>query len=621
MGQASPLAGLLPGFKPRAAQLELARAVGEALSANGGLVAQVGTGTGKTLGYLIPALLSGQKTVISTGSKTLQDQINDKELPLLQSALAPHLRWAVLKGRSNYLCTRKLEKFLRAPGLNLPGSMAGLLQEFWRTSPDGDLDPLLAKLTPEIVEEITSNSEQCQGSRCLKREQCFLLEARRKAAEADMVVVNHHLFLADLALRAANHGQLLPRWQAAIFDEAHMLPEIATQAFGVQVSMQRINTLLKDIGKEAARPGLLLDALGTARKASDKLFAKLNRLLGPTSGQGLSPEHLAKLAPLMEALESTLLILIDILEQEPEQSLGERLGLLLVDLQTLPNPLSGRSVAWARTRGSSPALLLSPVEVASHLQQTLYAQQGSLVFTSATLAPVDDLHPYLERMGLDPETTTLSLPSPFDLASQTCLYVPRHLPDPNQEQFTLRLADELRKLLMLSGGRAFVLFTSHRNLEQVAKELEKELPFTLLVQGRAGKLALLKQFVEKTPAVLLATASFWQGVDIPGPSLSAVIVDKLPFAPPDDPLVAARCALMEENGGSGFAHILLPEAILALKQGLGRLIRGPDDKGLLAVLDGRIWRKSYGKRFLKALAPLPITDKLEDVEQFFASHG
>ena len=616
LGANSPLAALLPEFSPREEQMTFARAVDQSLAGLGPLVAQVGTGTGKTLGYLVPALVSGLKTVVSTGTKTLQEQISHKELPLLRQALAPDLRWAVLKGRTNYLCVRKARRLLAQPQL-VAGGMSAQVKDFWHNNKEGDLDQIRDYLTPPIIEEITSNSEQCQGARCAEREQCFLLEARRKAGEADIVVVNHHLFLADIVLKSGGFGQLLPRWQAAVFDEAHLLPEIATQAFGIQVSQQRALVLLRDIAREAGKPGLMLGALQAGRQAVDKLFANLSRLVGATTGSGLNKKQLGQLLPLMEEVITCLEAVARNLDVENE-TLAERIAQLVQDLKTLPSPLVGHSVAWARTRGSSPTLLLSPVEVASHLQNSLYSLEDRLVFTSATLAPLDNLAPYLERMGLDEQLTScLSLASPFDLSRQAELYVPRAMPEPNQEQFSAALVEELKKLLALSRGRAFVLFTSHRNLEAVAAGLSGSLPYPLLVQGSAPKLKLIRQFIEQSPAVLLATASFWQGVDIPGPSLSAVIVDKLPFAPPDDPLVAARCALAEENGQSGFAHILLPEAILSLKQGLGRLIRGPEDRGILAVLDSRIWRKNYGKRFLKALSPIPVTDNLQDVKKFF----
>jgi ATP-dependent DNA helicase DinG len=616
LGEQSPMLKLLPEFKPRQAQIVLAEAVLACLEGEKSpLVAQVGTGTGKTLAYLVPALLSGLKIIISTGSKTLQDQVSDKEMPLLKHTLAPDLRWAILKGRANYLCLRRLATFQQQARLSAAGQ---LLEKFCQTTPDGDLDQIRSNLSLEVIEEITTSSEQCQFSRCPQREQCFMLEARRKAAEADIVVVNHHLFMADLALKAGGYGHLLPRWQGVVFDEAHMLPEIATQAFAVQVSQQRVAALLRDVARAEAEH-INPDTLGACRQCSDTLFTQLGHMAGLGNALALNESHLKKLAPLLQKLEQSLDTLAHSLDDgERDQSLAEQIKKLQLDLQTLPNPLAGHSVAWARTKGASPAMLLSPVEVGPFLQQSLYAHEQRLIFTSATLAPLHDLTSFMERMGLDSQVcVSLSLPSPFDLTQQARLYVPRNLPDPLNENFIKRIALELEKLLTITRGRAFVLFTSHRNLQAVAEILQNKLPFALLVQGQAPKLTILKQFVQQSPAVLLATASFWQGVDIPGPDLSAVIIDKLPFAPPDDPLLKARCALIEENGGNGFMHILVPEAILSLKQGLGRLIRGPQDYGLLAVLDSRIWRKGYGRQFLKSLEPVPVIDALEEVEKFF----
>ncbi|MDR1397969.1 MAG: ATP-dependent DNA helicase [Desulfarculales bacterium] len=622
LGAKSPLSSCLTSFQPRPEQLTMALAISRAFADSTPLVAQIGTGTGKTLGYLTPAVLSGLKVIISTGTKTLQEQISLKELPLLQKTLAPDLRWAVLKGRANYLCARRAQIYFSHPELPLNSEGAGaMLQKFRRDTQDGDLDQIRDFLPAGLAEEITSTSEQCQGAHCPERDNCFLMEARRKASLADIAVVNHHLFMADLALKSQGHGQILPRWQAAIFDEAHLLPEIATQAFGVQISQQRVMSILRDIARESSQPALLAAALMAARQAADNLFISLTRLLGRSPGVGLSKKHLKILRPHLESLENSLQSLIGLLGgSEHDENLAARAGLLGQDLQSLPNSLPGHSVAWARTKGNFPAMLLSPIEIGAHLQEYLYSQETRLVFTSATLAPLSDLTPFRRRMGLPTELAVdLSLPSPFDLARQALLYVPRSLPAPGHPLFSPALWEELNKLLFLSQGRAFVLFTTHRNLEQAAAQMKGKLPFPLLVQGQAPKLMLLRQFIEHSPAVLLGTASFWQGVDIPGPSLSAVIVDKLPFAPPDDPLIAARCQLAEEEGKSGFAHILLPEAILSLKQGLGRLIRSPQDRGLLAVLDSRVWSKNYGKRFLQALRPVPVTEHLQAVEEFFST--
>ncbi len=622
LGGDSPLRELIAGFAPRQGQIDMAAATNRALRQEVPLVVEAGTGTGKTLAYLLPAVASGLKTVVSTGTRTLQDQINLKELPLIREGLAPELRWAVLKGRANYLCQRRYLGLAAQPDLSLPGARPGLarLAEWLEETASGDLDQVRGQgLSPALLAEVTSNSEQCLGGRCPQREECFLMAARRRAAEADLVVVNHHLFLADLVLKAAGHGEALPRYQAVIFDEAHLLPEVATAAFGVGLSAQRLALLLRDLLKELPRAEAVISAAPEVEAAGKRLFNRLRAMLGPGGRATLSPEQLEELAPASGRLQQALEQLARSLPpgKEAAESLAERTLALAHDLEAAAQPVPGHSVAWAEARGGV-SLHLSPVEVGPHLEAALYAHLSRLVFTSATLAPLDDLEPFCRRLGLPTETRRLIVASPFDPASQALLYVPRKMPPPNSEAFARAVADQVRQLLAHSRGRAFVLFTSHRNLAAVSKLLAGELPFPLLVQGDAPRLELLQRFVDQSPSVLLATASFWQGVDVPGPALSAVIVDKLPFAPPDDPLVAARCARLEqEEGKSGFAHLLLPEAILSLKQGLGRLLRTPSDRGLLAVLDVRLVSKGYGKRFLKALEPVPLTHDLQEVAAFF----
>ncbi len=622
LGPESPLASHVKGFAPRAGQLDMARAASVSLRQQVPLLVEAGTGTGKTLAYLIPALFSGLKVVVSTGTRTLQDQIGGKEMPLLKKALASDLRWAVLKGRSNYLCRRRYQAFARQPDLGLPGAATALarLRPWATATASGDLDEVRGLgLAESVLGEVTAGSEQCLGGRCPEREDCFLMAARRAAAEADIVLVNHHLFLADLALKASGHGEALPRYQAVVFDEAHLVADVATQVFGVSVSQQRLHTLMRDTAREAPHPARLMTELAGCRAAGDKLFSRVARLLGPAASAGLSADDLEGLAQAAEGLIRALDALSGALgAAELEEMLASRATALALDLAAVAKPVPGRTVAWAQLRGAQAALNLSPVEVGPHLEQALYANEGRLIFTSATLAPLGDLEPLRQRLGLPPETRKLVVSSPFDQASQALLYVPRHLPPPSDPRFSGAVAEEVAELVALSRGRAFVLFTTHRNLEQVAGLLEGRLDFPLLVQGQAPRMQLLQRFVAESPSVLLATASFWQGVDVPGPALSAVIVDKLPFAPPDDPLVAARVQRLEEEGMSGFAHLMLPEAILSLKQGLGRLLRTPTDRGLLAVLDVRLVAKGYGRRFLKALEPVPLTHDKARVEEFFA---
>jgi ATP-dependent DNA helicase DinG len=622
LGPDSPLARILSDFAPRPGQQDMATAVLRALTRQIPLLVEAGTGTGKTLAYLVPSLISGLKTVISTGTRTLQDQVNDKELPLLKRVMDPSLRWAVLKGRANYLCRRRHQYFSSQPDLGLPGAQPGLaaLAAWASDTKSGDLDEVRGEgLSEALLAEVTANSEQCLGGRCPQREDCFLLEARRRAAEAQIVVVNHHLFLADLQLRLQGHGEALPRYQAVVFDEAHLLPEVATQIFGVSVSQARVSTLLRDITREAAGRKEAQEAAATCHQAWQGFFGALRKLAGPAPSLALSQAQLERLAPDGEKLGRSLENLAAALgDEDEEEALAARAQGLAMDLEAVAQPVPGETVAWAQVSKRGAALNLSPVEVGPHLEAALYQEMSRLVFTSATLAASADLDPMRRRLGLDTDTVKLVVASPFDPASQALLYVPEKMPPPQDPGFAQAVAAQVEDLLKLSQGRAFVLFTTHRNLEAVSQILAERLPFPCLVQGQAPRLVLLKRFVEQSPSVLFATASFWQGVDVPGPALSAVIVDKLPFAPPDDPLVAARMERLEKEGQNGFAHLMVPEAILALRQGLGRLLRTPQDRGLLAVLDVRLHTKSYGKRFLKALKPVPLTSDLKDVERFFS---
>ncbi len=622
LGEQSPLAGELEDFAPRPGQVEMAQAVERALEGGIPLLVEAGTGTGKTLAYLVPAVASGLKVVVSTGTRTLQDQVSEKELPLLRRVMDPGLSWAVLKGRTNYLCRLRYQQFSQQPELKLPGAAGALarLESWARRTKSGDLDQVRGQgMIEAVLAEVTATSEQCLAGRCPRREECHLLEARRRAAEARLVVVNHHLFLADLMLKAQGFGEALPRYQAVVFDEAHLLPEVATTIFGTSVSRHRLKTLVRDLGRlPGAKPQAT--AAAAVEAAAGSLFNKLKKLAGPGGSCGLTPDLLQSLASpagrLARALEEMAAALGD---DELAENLAERAQGLVQDLEVVRRPVEGHSVAWLKVQGRQVSLNLSPVEVGPHLESALYQDLGRLVFTSATLAAGGDLEPMRRRLGLDRDARTLVVPTPFDLAGQALLYVPRRFPPPGDPGFARAVAREVEELLALSRGRAFVLFTSHRNLEAVSRLLRERLPFPCLVQGQAPRMELLRRFVKKSPSVLFATASFWQGVDVPGPALSAVIVDKLPFAPPDDPLLAARMRRLEqEEEKSGFAHIMLPEAVLSLKQGLGRLLRSPRDRGLLAVLDVRLRRKPYGRVFLKALAPIPLTQDKEAVAAFFA---
>ncbi|MFH1058572.1 MAG: DEAD/DEAH box helicase [Pseudomonadota bacterium] len=432
LGAESPLGGVLPGFAPRPGQLELAQAVERCYRQQLPLIAEAGTGTGKTLAYLVPAVLSGLKTVVSTGTRTLQDQVSGKELPLLKAALAPELRWAVLKGRANYLCLRRYEDFARQPDLGLPGAPGALalLRDWAKRTTDGDLDQVRGQaVAPAVLAEVTANAEQCLAGRCPRRDECWLMEARRRAAEAEIVVVNHHLFLADLALKAAGHGEALPRYQAVIFDEAHLVAEVATQVFGVSVSSHRLLSLIKDVLREA--PAASSEAILACRQAGDAFFAAASRLAGPSGSAALGPEQIKRLAPAGRALAEALEALAAALGAgDAAEALASRAVAIGLDLTAVAQPVAGQSVAWAALKGRAVEVNLSPVEVAPHLQHALYDNLGRLVFTSATLAAMGDLEPARQRLGLPSETLKLSLTSPFDQARQALLYVPRKMPLP-----------------------------------------------------------------------------------------------------------------------------------------------------------------------------------------------
>ena len=625
LGVQSPLVQELSGFAPRPGQQKMAAAVCSSLCWENPLLVEAGTGTGKTLAYLIPAVLLGLKTVVSTGTKTLQDQVSQKELVLLKKTLHPGLRWAVLKGRANYLCLRRYLDFSRQPDLSLPGARRGLaiLEPWVQSTASGDLDQVRGEgLYESIIAEVTANSEQCMGGRCPKRDQCFFMEARARAAEADIIVVNHHLFLADLQLKSGGHGEALPRYQAVVFDEAHLLPEVATQIFGVTVSARRLSVFLRDLGKESRGGAEIMRASADVQDAGEKLFGAVRRLAGSRGSLSLLQRHLDELAQPGEELRGALESLAaELGVSDEEEALAARARVMAEDLMAVAQPVPGLSVAWAEAHSHNSLLHLSPVEVGPHLEAALYTEMSRLVFTSATLAAAGNLEPARIRLGLGQDTDRLVVPTPFVLDKQALLYVPKQMPPPMNRGFVDAVAREVEELVNLSRGRAFVLFTSHRNLEAVSQYLSPRLPFTCLVQGEAPRMKLLERFVEESPAVLFATASFWQGVDVPGAALSAVIIDKLPFSPPDDPLVAARMAKLEAEGKSGFSQLMLPEAVLSLRQGLGRLLRTHDDRGLLAVLDIRLRSKGYGRVFLRALKPAPVTASKEDVAEFFALEG
>lgn len=635
------LSRVLPGYEPRPPQLEMVRLVEEALSRGRALVVEAGTGTGKTLAYLLPAAKSGLKVVVSTATKTLQEQLADKDVPLLKS-LGVDAKVAFLKGRQNYLCLLRYDQFLRNPTFAIREE-AALFEQIadWAGKTESGDRAELSGLPENLASwrDLSANADQCLGQKCEHYDRCFVFRMRRQAADADVVVVNHHLFFADLALRSSSAGDagaaVLPDYDAVIFDEAHAVEEVATEHFGSQLSSFRVSELARDAVKALAGKPDLLEASGLVtrllREGRDFFEAAKESAppaqvdrenarwpLLPGSLEPAEPER-RKLAELVRALGAALSA-----HEGDELSLLERRCLDLgADLGLFAENARGPGlIHWAEARAGHLFLHASPVDVARILQDKLYDRIGPVVYTSATLAIAGRLDYFERRIGLKDDSGPLFLlddavlPSPFDYEKNAALYLPQRMPDPQDPAFAEAVADELRRLLPITGGRAFALFTSLRNMRAVHALLAKELPWPALLQGEAPKQQLLKRFRER-PSVLFASQSFWEGVDVPGDALSLVVIDKLPFASPGEPLVAARIERLRESGGDAFYGYQVPQAALALKQGFGRLIRTARDRGIVAVLDARVTRKGYGRLFVETLPRCRVLRTPDEARSFW----
>jgi ATP-dependent DNA helicase DinG len=626
----------------------MAGAVAAAFAEGGVLLAEAGTGTGKTLAYLVPAILSGQRVLISTGTKNLQEQIYFKDLPVLSSALPVKFKAAYMKGRANYLCLHRFDA-VRNEGAQsaFPSFVSSadeahylrLIERWLPQTETGDRSEL--EELPEDVpfwRDIAASAENCIGAECPRYSDCFITRMRQRAAESDVVIVNHHLLCADAAVRQSAYGEVIPECRHAIIDEAHQLEDVATQYFGRGVSAYRIADLVADgrrlLGSNQVNPRERADAidddLDRIENHSETLFASLQMLQIELSGSSfgesrlrIGPSQTLRLAESGAALDTALEALVADIgltsdASEDVLALARRATELQTDLRFLLRADDSAYVYFIEVRGRGVYLRASPIDVSSIVREVLLERMRVTVLTSATLS-VDNSFEYVRhRLGVT-RAKEIRLDSEFDYARQSILYLPRRMPDPRSPQFADMAAREVLEILRRSRGRAFVLFTSYANLRRVQRIAEAELEYPILVQGTAPRSALLRDFKATPNAVLLATSSFWQGVDVVGEALSCVIIDKLPFASPGDPITAARIEAIASSGGSAFNDYQVPLAVLALKQGLGRLLRHRDDRGALAVLDPRLRTMGYGRRFLSSLPPAPITQKLEDVERFFAS--
>jgi ATP-dependent DNA helicase DinG len=626
LGADGPFARELPNFAPRLAQQTMALAVQQAIAGRDTLIAEAGTGTGKTFAYLVPALLSGERVIISTGTKTLQDQLYFRDLPKVRSVLGARLKTALLKGRANYLCLYRLDQTVRE-GATFERAQAAQLATIraWsaRTRRGDRME--LAEVPEEspLWPRVTSTPENCLGAECPFFDDCHVVKARREALDADVVVVNHHLLFADLALKQEGFGEILPGAAAFILDEAHQIPELAGQFFSQSVSARQLTELAQDALTECngitGAIGLLLEPVEALQDALRKLRLAMDAL--PARGAFQQLQDRADVRASLHDLRELLATLAELLASQAERSRGmtnlhERADLFVERLDRIVEGGGDRDVRWYETFPRGFALYATPLDLAVPMRGLRERTHAAWIHTSATLSVAGNFDHFARQLGLD-EPQTLSLESPFDYARQGICYLPAGLPDPNARDYTEQVIEAVLPVLHASNGRAFLLFTSHRALRRAAELLQDKVPWPLFVQGTAPRPRLLEEFRASGHGVLLGAASFWEGVDVVGEALSVVVIDKLPFAAPDDPVLMARLDALEQSGVNPFMGWQVPSAVIALKQGAGRLIRDVHDRGVLVLCDPRLTTKGYGKLFLASLPPMPRTRELSDVRAFF----
>ena len=638
-----------PDYEYRPGQVAMAEAVADALANKHHLLVEAGTGTGKTLAYLVPAIATGKRVIVSTGTKNLQEQLFNKDIPFLQKVLPKKFKAMYLKGRSNYVCLLRLKRAESQPvlqGLDEVDQF-DMVRNWAYESQTGDRAELVE--LPDNVSfwrHIDARSDICIGQKCPDFDACYITKARQQAIESEIIIVNHHLFFADLALRDKEWGQVLPDYHAVIFDEAHQIEDIAAQYFGSSVSNYQVDDLLNDISRLAiADPDAAREITKVSARVSQRAESFWQNFMGGDYGltiSGLSggegrfvirPQMFVRVnrngqedwspagerfQSLRQTLDRLSAELTGVKNAPPEmEAIQRRVEQLKFDLDFIVLQGDDTFVNWCERRGRGVFLQATPIDASGILNDRLFGEIESIVMTSATLTTANSFGFIRKRLGVD-QASELIAESNYDYSSQSLLYLPPKMPDPRDAGYTEAAANEIVKLLNASQGRAFVLCTSNVQMKALREMVEYRIEFPVLMQGEGSRSGILDRFRETPNAVLFATASFWQGVDVRGEALSCVIIDKLPFAVPSDPVVAARQRYLDNHGGNSFADYSVPQAVISLKQGLGRLIRSATDRGVLSILDPRIVTKGYGQNFLKSLPPSRITRKIEDVEQFFA---